>query len=526
MNHSSIFMAPLAAAALVAFTGCGNGGKDAASEVAATSGEEQQAYEMSPLDELFIKADELFSAGSTNETVTLLRDALGDEKFAESKGQIYSSLENLLLYIGDIDGAKELAQGVLDGEPDLSGAVVGPLFYGLVQARGAKEALEWSDEVLKLESLPGDVRRNLTEWNIGAAIEAGENDRVVSIVMSLLEGGSATDSIDMLRRTMENMLSSGKVDLLAGILEKAGKSVTSDAGVAKLLSMMKLRLAAARGQWDGFAEQFGTSSAALPDRDLLYVMRTTLSAAIKAKRFQVVDAVCEKIVRGDTSAKPLSYEYAARQWLASAAGADLAEVPVRLEALVAGGRQLNEIGSIFLRHAYDNIDDLKFVSAMKPLGERFAQVAADENSRSSIETILLDYAFLLEDYDSAIAILERKIAGYDDAWHAMALAKVKAHKALAEGKPLDAIREFRAFMASVPEEDTSDPSTGVVHTREMILGRNAARIGDIYASIPDAENAAAAYAEARDYFGKAIEKASDPESVEIAKKELAEIAGK
>ncbi len=75
----------------------------------------------------------------------------------------------------------------------------------------------------------------------------------------------------------------------------------------------------------------------------------------------------------------------------------------------------------------------------------------------------------------------------------------------------------------VSQEDTSDPTTGVVHSREMILGRNAARIGDIYASIPDPEKAAEAYKEARDYYATALEKAQEAGSIELIKKELAAI---
>jgi hypothetical protein len=57
----------------------------------------------------------------------------------------------------------------------------------------------------------------------------------------------------------------------------------------------------------------------------------------------------------------------------------------------------------------------------------------------------------------------------------------------------------------------------------MILGRNAARIGDIYASIPDPEKAAEAYKEARDYYATALEKAQEAGSIELIKKELAAI---
>jgi predicted negative regulator of RcsB-dependent stress response len=72
--------------------------------------------------------------------------------------------------------------------------------------------------------------------------------------------------------------------------------------------------------------------------------------------------------------------------------------------------------------------------------------------------------------------------------------------------------------------DAADPATGVVHTREMILGRNAKRIGDIYRDMAgDAESAKAAYAEARAYYNKALASKPDKEVVDIIQAEMATI---
>ena len=80
-----------------------------------------------------------------------------------------------------------------------------------------------------------------------------------------------------------------------------------------------------------------------------------------------------------------------------------------------------------------------------------------------------------------------------------------------------------ATVATAKEDDTSDPATGVVHSREMILGRNAKRIGDILSGMqpPDTANAAKAYAEAKDYYGKALAREQDPAAVELIRKEMA-----
>ena len=99
----------------------------------------------------------------------------------------------------------------------------------------------------------------------------------------------------------------------------------------------------------------------------------------------------------------------------------------------------------------------------------------------------------------------------------MFLSAVSGQKVhLRQKQPREAVKHFRAFMATVvnaKDEDTSDPATGLVHSKEMILGRNAKRIGDILAAIPDAE--------ARDYYAKALKNAGEPAVKEIVEREMA-----
>ena len=83
-----------------------------------------------------------------------------------------------------------------------------------------------------------------------------------------------------------------------------------------------------------------------------------------------------------------------------------------------------------------------------------------------------------------------------------------------------------AAIQASEEDETSDPATGAIHTREMILGRNALRIGEIYASIPDAAQAKAAYDEARAYYQKALETVRDADTIELIRKEMARVPAK
>ena len=70
----------------------------------------------------------------------------------------------------------------------------------------------------------------------------------------------------------------------------------------------------------------------------------------------------------------------------------------------------------------------------------------------------------------------------------------------------EAVKGFRAFMALVAKTtDTQpDPTNGVVYSPDMIQGFNAKRIGDIYKKAGRDAEAAAAYAEARAFYEKAL----------------------
>lgn len=525
----------MAAMAIAALAGCGRGGSQGGGSTSAqeqagasAAGQEDQAEEADPVFELCRKAEDMFYSGATNETETLLFEALGNEALAGGRRQIMSMYVGVLLANGRIDAAKAFIKDVLGNSPDMADAVIGAVYFRYAGAGEYREALDWTDEVLAIPGLPPQAARNYIEWGLGAALAGGDDERVVEKAGRLFAMAPANDSIPILRRSMEDMLAKGKLQLLSSVLEKAGTAISSDKQTMNLIATMRLLVQSAQGNWQAFDASFARNTSGFSDREILYVLQRALPAALKDRQFAMVDSVCAKVI-GAGGDNRLSYGYAARQWVASAQAQDPSEVPVRLEALAGKGVGTDEVGSIFVRHAYDLIDDMKFVTAMSPIAERLLVGVGNDDQRTSLKTILLDYAFLLEDYDAAVKILEGKISGYDDNWHAMALAKVRAHKAMKEQRPLDAIKEFRKFMAIVQaseEETTSDPSTGAVHTREMILGRNAARIAQLYEEASDAEGAAKAYAEAKEYFTKALETVTDPESLEIIRKELGAISGR
>jgi hypothetical protein len=118
---------------------------------------------------------------------------------------------------------------------------------------------------------------------------------------------------------------------------------------------------------------------------------------------------------------------------------------------------------------------------------------------------MLDVSFCAGDFQAAARVVDAGVPGHDRKWHDMMGAKVHAHLALQQGNPREAVAQFRRFMECIAGEarDQFDPVTGSRVTRDMILGLNARRIGDILKAANDPAGARKAYAEARAYYEQA-----------------------
>ena len=138
----------------------------------------------------------------------------------------------------------------------------------------------------------------------------------------------------------------------------------------------------------------------------------------------------------------------------------------------------------------------------------------------------LDAAFVAGNYREGLRILESGMPNQEPEWIELAINKLKALIAVQEGRTKEAIGFYRKVMDVIARDNKSqnDPSTGVQHSREMILGLHAKKIADLWASQKNEKEAAKAYQEARQYYEKALA-AVEPESreAELIRRELAGI---
>ena len=530
ISHSTASVIVMASVAAL-ICGCWDRGpKEKSPDAQAEVSEEGEALEpMEPdkLGELFSRADELLSGGATNDAIACLEQGLADPELEGRRQSVFSMLIRALLFTEQIDKARDRMLDAYRNTPDLASECVGIIFSHYAERGQHREAAEWSDTVLAIPELAPAIRRNMRELNFGAHIQLSDTDKVVEIAATLIRDAPAGDAVIILQNGIDMLFDRKEYPVVERILAEAGKTVTSDSATRHLVTSSRLRLLSAQGNWAAIAKALPNAAASLPDADLQRALRRILNAAVAARpTAPSVDDLC-LIIINDYTNKVQSAAIAARQWADNAAKAEPTALPDRIRFLLNKQFPPSLVCGIFLRYFYEVIEDPVIVREMKDLGNRLIPLAQDDDIRNSIRTMVLDSCFLVEDYDGALKILRAGISGYDQAWHDMAISKVEAHKALKENRPEDAIKFFRTFMATVEtskDSEASDPATGVVHTKPMILGRNAKRIGDIYRdSVKDEAKAKAAYAEARKYYETALEGKPEPEALKVIQAEMAAI---
>jgi len=517
---------PVGACALMlvlAGSGCGKAKPPA--EAAPDAAPAAEAPAEDPLAEIFMQVDQFGMQGATNEAVLLLEESLSNPALADHRQPLFNGLLRFLLFTDQIEGAQRRMLDACRADPPLAVGSMG-LVYGYLMDRGdLTNVVDWTEQVLAVEPLPGEVRRNMREWNLLAYLALRDDGKMLELVDQLVKDAPAGGAAEILSRAIDTLFDQRRLDAVDQVVRQMGRHVTSDAGTRNLMLYTRVRLLATRSEWDALQAAMPDAAARLPDGELQRLLRHVFSLAQAAKLPDVIDAVGVMIIDGHQD-KTQSLVTAGRQWVDATMQRDASALPDRLSRLQQSAFPVRQLCGLYMRYFYDVIDMPATVEAMKTLGNRLAPLAEDDDTRNSIRTMVLDAAFVREDYATALEILEKGIAGRDAAWHAMAISKVRAHQALQADKPREAVKYFREFMATIstsPDEATSDPATGLMHSRAMILGRNAKRIGDVLAKIPDAEAARKAYAEARDFYQKALADEKDPEVVKLINAELAEV---
>ena len=172
-----------------------------------------------------------------------------------------------------------------------------------------------------------------------------------------------------------------------------------------------------------------------------------------------------------------------------------------------------------------NKPDVKHIKDMLAFSETLLPLCTKDGAISLTER-RLDGFFLVGDYDSAISLLESgKITSRTPAWCKGTAAKLRAHKAMDAKNNKEAISQLQVFidfMLSDEQKDFEDcdPTTGIIYSREWVVGKNYLRCRDLARDLKDATLEAEYFKKAKELYATALKKAKDdPKALAELKKE-------
>ncbi len=485
------------------------------------SPEKQAAREqklLMELDALLAQTQDLQGQGRLPDAQKQIDKALADKRFAPHRNRLLEQKLSLLLALPDEAAAASLILPLWKQDEAFARILSERLFGHFQSLNNPAAGAAWSARLLDtVTTLGTESREQILGWLLTASVAAADPTvarTAVDRVLSLLPADRAAA---LLQGAFDRLLDTGQQAVAAPLAAHVASRSTAEP-FANLVASVNLRCVLATGNWPTFPEAFATCVARLPDAQLAGHMRPAFLALKKANQPALLEQACHTVLF-TAAAKTNAANFAARLWIESGFAVDKRSLPSRLNTLLDQGLSPVPVGGLFDRYFYETINDLELVRTLCAVGERILAHCSDTNTINNLKVKLLDGSFIVEDYDLTIQMLEAKIPGKDDAWHAMALPKVKAHRAMARKEPREAVKHFRAYMdywIQSDQQEEYDPTSGIAYSREWILGRNANRIADLLETVPDKAAADQARAEAKAYFKVAIEKAApDAEATKL-----------
>lgn len=474
------------------------------------------------VDEQFAKLQELQMAGKIADAIALTDKALKTRRFAAHKERFFTQKIDLLLADNKDKEAGDLIVSTWNSDPALARTVSGRLYNHYQQTNNGPGLLAWCKRLLGLgPTLPADLRLQVLGWQLTTTFAQKDPAAAQASIDAALATLRADEAVPLLQSALGALIDGGQHAFALTLVQYVG-SKNAEATYRNLTVTLTLRCVLAAGDWEKFPAAFQTCVSQLPDEPLAKLLRTVFGSLQKGGQRDLLEQSSKQVIFNATD-KTNAVNLAARTWVETGVAADKKMLPERLDALLNAKVSPVQVGSLFDRYFYEMVEKPEIIRSLCSIGERILANCADEATVNNVKVKVLDGAFITENFDLAVQMLEKHIPGKDQAWHDMSLPKVKAHRAMAQKKPREAVQYFREFMnawIASKQEEEFDPTTGIAYSREWILGRNANRIAGILDSIPDKAEADKARAEAKDYFKTALEKAQkDPEALKLLKEE-------
>jgi len=459
--------------------------------------------------ELQSRVAEFIAQGVTNSAILALEAALWNDDIAVHRAGILRGALGFRLESGDADGARQLFLSVVERDPHTAQQAFGVIEFYLIRDDDGAALAAWCEELLSREAL-GGLRERLWGLLIETHRKAADGEALLGAYERCLAGLPEDAALRVTGASFDGMLDAGQSDMLRAALDLIEKRRGTVPGFAGAIVLARVRLALKEERLDEAADLATAAAGRIGDGDQAAALDLTARAAGDAGRRDLIDRMCGGAVEAHPAASR-SFEVAARRWVdAAVAAGELDAARERVASLLQRAPPVSLPLDILQAFVYPALEKgtpegrramLELCDALRATSER-------PYDRMQAATLTLDACFMNADFDKALAVLRDGIPQRNEAWHRMLIIKVKAHKALNDGRVEDAIGLFREFMneAAASDDELMDPTTKERVPLGAVLGLNAARIGDLWKSIGRLEEARAAYDEARAHYRGALEK--------------------
>ena len=464
------------------------------------------------IEETVVRAKSMADRGDVDGAITVLEKAMAKKAYRQFQPFFLQEIVLTLVVTGRIDQAEARIYRAAQEDPDVAVAALRGASGYFIQEGKFDVLRRWCERVAELK-LPERALAEVADIHLSALRLMQKRAELLDLLPKYVLKLSPAIGQQLTDRVGRSLLQEGHFEDAQVVLAFIDRRTKEDAGWRPLGISLRMDLMLAQGQWDPAEAYLKQMAAEVSDGQLTDLLNKFLGATLGAQQTELAERTCLFVIR-EGKEKRGARETAARNWVTiPQREGQVAVVLDRLAQLRGLGLDASAVTHL-TENAYGLVMEKGVdadVKAYVEVCESLLSAGVPDTEKNSLKGMMLDSDFRIEDYGQALRLLEGGIAGQNAQWHEVMINKVKAHQALKEGRKQEAVERFRKFMGYIAGQATEqiDPVTGLRYSREMILGLNWKRIGDILASTGDKDSARDAYQRAEASYRDALKKAGD-----------------
>lgn len=444
---------------------------------------------------------------SPDEVQEYLTSLLYDEEQAAIHEHIFHYMLHTLIRQENRAEAREQFLAWVERKPSLAGAGV-DLMLHTVDTEDPEDATVWVERLIA-SSLPDRVQVPIWRFRVGLYLDADAMDDLAGRLEDLV-AATGDRAVEVLEPMLSRALADRKLEGTGLVLDALQSMKERPENLGDMQKVLKGRWLLAKGRLVDALQHHRDHAERIGDVHLTRALRTLLNAAEQAGEHDLQEQTLEA-AHAFGAQFPRTRDEVAVWFIARAVGQgnhhqfldqtrsafEKGVTPARfIPTFLNGFYPAVQAGDSALRR--DMADFMGLVLEQPDLSTRLQSV---------LGAARLDVAFFEEDFKMALQIVDGGLAGYDEQWHQEVRDKVMAHLALQEERYDDAVALFAKHVERVSlwTEPMVNPETGRPVIKEVVIGLNERRIGDIWADVEGREDEArAAYARARAAYQEAL----------------------